>query len=197
MSSDSDLARACGDIGYWLAIAETLLAHADQVPSEGGASGFESRPPWNPEVANALLDAHAGIRDLESEMRFEVTGRRWRRPDSSPHTGDALQAITAMELAVTRPHHDRAIHMLTRWALAIRRLPAVDEALRWQPLRAAEDGGMPPVCPHCRCYSLRVAIQAGLVACWNPECRDADGRRPEAHLDISRLDGSPVLVWRS
>lgn len=197
MVSGGELAEACADIGYWLAVAETLLAHADELPAEGGPGRPGSRPPWNPAVANALMDAHSGIRDLEADMRFEVTGTVRRRSDRAGNTGDVLSGISAMEMAVSRPHHDRAIRLLTRWALAIRQLTAVDRSPRWERIRPAEEGGMPPVCPYCECYSLRVAIQAGLVACWNPACCDPDGKRPEARLDISRLDGSPVLVWRS
>lgn len=192
--NDSDLARICADLGHWIAVAETLLAQADCVPTESTAFTPFSRPPWNSEVACALFDTHAMIRDIESEMRQEVSGTVARRSHRSGNTGPVLAAITAMEVAVTRPTLRRAQRELGKVALRIRQLPAVDEALRWERLRNAPDE-MPPACPYCECYSLKVAIVAGLVACFNPSCADDDGERPTARLDISRLDGSPVLAW--
>jgi hypothetical protein len=203
--SDSDLARACADLGWWIALAETLLPEPDRQPSERAGGTPSSCPPWNSAVANALLDAHAGIRDLEAEMRLEVdanSGARAletagrRRSDRSGNTGEVLAAIASKELAVTRQECDRAVRRMARLALAIRRLPAVDEALRWERIRPGPDG-LPPVCPYCELYSLRVAVTAGLVACWTPGCTDDTGERPEARLDLSLLDARPVLVWRS
>lgn len=193
---DGDLTQACTDLGRWLAVAEALLAQPDEQPKERAGSTPFSRPPWNGEVASALFQAHADIRDLESEMRLEVTGTVRRNSDRPGNTGAVLTAIASMGVAVTRPHCDRAVRKLTRLALAIRRLPAVDEALRWERIRPTA-GAMPPACPFCECFSLRVAVQAGLVACFNPECYDENGERAQGRLDISRLDGSPILAWGS
>lgn len=198
----SDLAATCADLAHWIAVAETLLAQADCVPAESVLATPFSRPPWNQAVASALFDAHAMIRDIAAEMRDEIdrksasrdrlTERRWSQ--RSGNTGAVLAVIAASESAVDRPMQRRAQRELGKVALRIRQLPAVDEALRWERLRTATDE-MPPACPYCECYSLKVAIVAGLVACFNPSCEDDDGERPTARLDISRLDGTPVLAW--
>ncbi len=189
-----DLKQACTDLGRWIAVAESLLPQPDEQPSERAGSTPFSRPPWNGEVASALFQAHADIRDLEAEMRLEVTGTVRRMSDRAGNTGQVLTAIASMEVSVTRPHCDRAVRLLTTLALAIKRLPAVDEALRWERIRSSA-GSLPPVCPFCECFSLRVAVQAGMVACFNPTCYDENGERPQGNLELSRLDGSPVLVW--
>lgn len=197
MSTGTDtgiLRQACASLGHWLAVAETLLAQADQLPTEAAALTPFSRPPWNQAVATALFDAHAAIRQLESDMRAEVSGTLRRCSPRSGNTGRVLAAISAMEVAVSSQLHKRAVKELNRLSLHIRQLPAVDESLRWEHVRT-EAGTEPPKCPYCECFSLRVAITAGLVACFNPDCADEDGERPTAKLDISRLDGSPVLVW--
>lgn len=200
--NDSDLATTCADLGHWITVAETLLAQADCVPSESTVSTPFSRPPWNQAVASALFDAHAMIRDIAAEMRDEIDrksaqrdrllARRWSQ--RAGNTGAVLAIIVASENAVDRPMQRRAQRELGKMALRIRQLPAVDEALRWERLRTAPDE-MPPACPYCECYSLKVAIVAGLVACMNPACTDDDDERPTARLDISRLDGSAILVW--
>jgi hypothetical protein len=36
-----------------------------------------------------------------------------------------------------------------------------------------------------------------VVVCVFPGCKDMDGRRPpQARMDLSKIDGKPVLVWR-
>ena len=56
-----------------------------------------------------------------------------------------------------------------------------------------------PACPYCRTYSLRVADRSTVVACFysgldGDGCKDADGNRPFARVEISKLSGI-VLVW--
>jgi hypothetical protein len=190
------LAAACSELRGWLAIAETLLAARDQQPSVRVAGQPASRPPWNSAVADALDDARAGIRRLEADMYLEIFGKpRRARGSSDGNTTAAIKAVAAMETAVTRDHAKEAAHALARWAAMIRRLPAVDDLPHWIRIRPGPDG-LPPKCPFCGTFSLRLAMESGLVACWMPGCADSDGRRPQAHLDISRITGSPVLVWQ-
>jgi hypothetical protein len=191
----TDLAQACSELGNWIAVAETLVAIPDQQPGVRVSSKPGSRAPWNPAVATALLDARQGIRDLECEMRTEVTGAPGRpRGGSDGNTRDALKAISAMEQAVSRDHVADALRQLISWANTIRRLPSIDDLPHWRRLRPGPDG-MPPRCPFCETFSLRVAVESGVVGCWFPGCTDSEGRRPQARLEISRLNGSGVLVW--
>jgi hypothetical protein len=51
-------------------------------------------------------------------------------------------------------------------------------------------------CPWCHCQTLRYQRQAGLVRCVNPACLDGTGQRPLAQVELGRLSGEPLLVWR-
>lgn len=192
----SELAQACEELGSWLAIAGTLIAVQDVAPTARSAVGRPaSRPPWNSQVAHALTDAHAGIRDIERDFRLEITGSHRARGGSDKNTVRALKAIAAMEQAVSEESATKAAKALGRWVTALMRLPSVDKAPVWEKIRAGPDG-KPPVCPHCATYSLRVDLSRGIIACWFPDCKDGDGRRPVAQLEMSRVNGAPVVIWR-
>jgi len=192
-----ELARACEELGAWLAVAETLIAEPDIIPTARTTGKPGSRPPWNASVAYAITDAHAGLRQLENELRLEVTGRHhWPgRGGSDANTIGSMKAIAAMGTVVSRQQAKEAARRLAHWADQIRQLPAVDDKEKWEKIRAGPDG-MPPRCPCCRNFSLRVNMTRGLVSCWTPDCADEDGRRPQARMEINRVDGTPVLVWR-
>jgi len=190
-----ELAAACEELGSWLAIAETLIGEPDIIPSTRSSGKPSSHPPWNAAVAYAITDAHAGIREIEREFRIEVTGRHRWRGGSDANTTTAMEAITAMSSAVPRALAQRAARSLIHWANQIRMLPAVDDKERWEKIRAGPDG-LPPRCPYCKTFSLRVSMTRGLVACWMTGCEDGDGRQPQARMDINRIDGTPVLAWR-
>lgn len=189
-----DLRNAAQDLGHWLSRAEALLAEKDEDGSPGAVSSATSRAPWNGEVAAALLTAHAGIRELEADLRYEATGTSRRLSDRAGNTGSVLAAIVALGNGVSPQSRRHAIRDLTLWSVRIRQLPAVDDALRWERIRPDADRD-PPVCPWCEAYSLKVAVSAGMVCCFNPSCRTEDGERPTGRLELSCIDGSPVLVW--
>jgi hypothetical protein len=192
----SDLAQVCSELRGWIAIAETLIGARDQKPGVHIASQPSSRPPWNSAVADALLDAWQGVRELELEIRTEISGRRTARPHGPTDVGtrNALKSLTAMEPAMSTDRAKDATAALSRWANVIRRLPAVDDLPHWMRIRPGPDG-LPPRCPYCQTFSLRVALESGVVACWLPGCSDSDGNPPRARLDISRINAEPVLAW--
>jgi len=208
----SGLAEACQELASWLAIAETLVAVADIQPSARPASRPGTRQPGNPAALNAVMDAHEGIRRLEASFRVQVTGTRMARGGSDANTLTALGALPDLASAVPVQHQDvrndqgrrkpcrcqhcDAAHTLVRWALAIQQLPAVDTVTRWIPIRPGPDG-LPPQCPWCQTFSLRLSTEYGQVRCFFPGCTDEDGNRPEARLEISTLSGQPVLAWTS
>jgi hypothetical protein len=196
----TDLGDACTELGKWITVTEVLLAVPDEQPSADGRRGTlhdapGSAPPWNPAVADALLAAFFGIRRVENEMRLRIPLKAIRRGGSPGNTRRALEQITAMETAVDEGTAGDALRRLSRWKTAIWQLPAVDEAPRWVRLRRGA-GGLPPQCPHCTWFSLRVAQGSGMVACFTPGCRDLEGNQPVGRLDVSLIDGSPVLAWR-
>jgi len=200
-----ELAQACEELGSWLAIAETLTALPDIEPGGRRAGKPGSRPPGNQAALGVIMDAHAGVRALEAEFRFEVTGTRRPRGGSGANTEVALSALPDLADAVPVQHeagrpcrcaHCEALRQVGRWALAVRQLPAVDDAPRWVKLRAGPDG-LPPRCPFCETFSLRLAVESGEIWCWFPGCEDGDGNQPKARVEISRIGGIPVLAWSS
>ena len=192
----SDLEDAAEDLMTWLIVGEHLIAQPDKRPALRSSGKPGSKPPWNAAVAHAILDAHQGVRDLEQRWSDQVTGRHRDRGGSNGNTAHALKRITSMELAVTRDDVKEGTRLLRRWATTIRQLPAIDDAPRWEKIRAGPDG-LPPKCLFCGTFSLRVAIESGVVICVYPDCKDSDGNRPQALLEVNKLDGSPVLVWAS
>jgi hypothetical protein len=106
----------------------------------------------------------------------------------------ALDRIPA--LAVSAPHGERAaaVRLLTRWATAIRQLPAIDDAPVWEKIRPGPDG-LPPICPYCDNYSLAVAVQSGQVMCRFPGCTDANGDTPQARMDIGQVSAEYMVYW--
>ena len=179
------------DLARYLPVAAVLIAHPDTTPSgPGGKPG--SRPPWNAPAANAKYDALAVIADWHAELRYRVTGRTGQRLPASA-TGAALKAIASLAHAVPRDLVRAAERDLARCVQVIMVLNAVDEAERWEKLRAGADGKR-PCCPWCACPNLRVAVRAGLVACVTIDCTDQDGRRPVASMALGAVSGTPMVV---
>ena len=90
------------------------------------------------------------------------------------------------------------LHAVTLWVRQVRQLADVGREETWtRPPRAP--GSLPPSCPRCRCYSLRVSRELGLIRCTNPSCRDKRGQPYErAFEDIPDLvpaqrTGSPAV----
>jgi hypothetical protein len=180
-----------------LRTVDLLMADADIAPAARRRLGKESRTPGNTQVFNAITDAHEMVRRLESALRWVVTGNPGlRRGGSWGNTIAALASIPRLAEAVTDHDRKQATRMIYRATRSIGQLPAVDTHVRLEKIRRAP-GGVPPRCPGtCGTFSLRVAISTGTVMCVYPgDCRDLDGRRPQARLEISQLTGDPQLVW--
>jgi len=197
-SGPADDIQAAGDaLLDYLTAAEVLITRPDAPGTVSSGHSASSAPPWNPAAANVVMTIHAGVRELERELRLRVAGTVLERGGSDVNTVLGVAAVTAMCAAAdtgTRRHALRTIH---GWTVAAQRLPGIDEATRWIPVRAAKDRD-PPACPHCGTYSLRLAEGAYMVACFHPDCpgRGSDGQRAMARLDLSRLPPhGPVLLW--
>jgi hypothetical protein len=197
----SAVAAAAGVLADGLAAAAPLIAEADIAPGPRTRRAVPAaNPPWNAAVAAAVLDAHAGLRQLERDLRTRVTGSPGEpRGGSDANTLASLAAVVNLAEAISRDDADDIARVLMRWAAATQRLLAIDKKARWLPIRRHR-GARPPRCPYCRTYSLRVAERSGVVMCFYPGpdgngCTDRDGRQPYARLDLSRLDGTPWLLW--
>lgn len=167
-------------------------------PSRGTPARREiagSPAPWHPEAGVLLYLVAEEARRLEASLRLEVTGHTGpRRGGSDTNTGLALGAIANLVHAVPDDHAQAAARIVGRWIRQARQVADIGLEERWTPV-PAPPGKLPPPCPYCRTYSLRVAIRAGLIGCINRGCEDSQGTRPHGRLERSRLNGDPMIIW--
>lgn len=155
-----------------------------------------SPAPWHAEAAAVLLDIHEGARRLEASLKRDVSGRLGeRRGASTENTRSALKSIVRLAEALDEGQQADAARIVSRWVTTARQLRDIDEADRWEPL-PRRPGALPPPCEYCATYSLRWNRRSGEVRCVNGECRDGDGHRPVARMEIGRYSGQAALVWR-
>jgi len=182
----NDLTSTCAIMAQLLPIAQALTTQPDTNGTTGhGQPG--SRPPWNTAAANAAMDAHAGIRTLEADLREAVTGHR-----GPPRGGSDTSTIAALDAIQRLANNDARQAMVTaelsRLIVPIEQLPAVDQAEPWRRI--------PAQCPYCGYTMLRVQARAGIVTCLrHGACRDHQDRHPTGRLDVSRITGDPLIRW--
>lgn len=154
-----------------------------------------SPAPWHAEAGPLLMTIHAGVRELEVDLKWHVSRRLAEtRGGSDANTTAALDSIVRLVHGVD-DHTARGVrHQLDRWIEQARQVRDIGESERWIPIHVPK-GQLPPSCLYCKTFSLRVAQESGRVACVNPRCEDENGQRPRAHIEKNRLDGSAVLVW--
>lgn len=195
----SRLADAVDDLLDLLPLLAELVSEPDNDGSSTRGLNPASVPPWNAAVAYVMLDVHEGARALEAGLYEELTGaaRKTKRGGSNGNTDAALKAIVALGAQLGLHPSKAAAVLVERWVMAGRRLPAVDLSPVWRRLpRTPVPGGMPPVCPYCKTFSLRVAVRSRVVRCFNPgPCEDGTGGRPVGSLELGRVSGQPMLVW--
>ncbi len=197
MADPVDLVReACVLLASYLPVLERLVAEPSSTAN--AAAGMSPRPPdspepWNAPAGRALMDAHEGTRRLEAALRYAVTGHPGSRRGGSPgNTAAALAAIPKLAAGLDKDAEAAAVRILDRWANEARAVRAIDEAQQWRSLRSRP-------CPHCRCYFLKVLLDAagrpsGHVECFTVGCQDGTGARPVAAMGTDDR-GRPVLAW--
>ncbi len=194
--SRADVAEAAAGLARCLCLAGQLSPQPDTIAANGPGLPAGPAEPWNAQAANAFLDAWQEVRDLEHELRAEVTGRpewvyRTRGPargGSDANTNAALAAIAALAEAVDDPAAADIARRMGRRAAVVLQLPAVDEAERAQTV--------PARCPYCGVGMMRVFPRSGRVTCLRyGSCRDSGGHHPAGQLDVSRLTGDAIIVW--
>ena len=154
-----------------------------------------SPAPWHPEAGPVLMTIHAGARELERDLRYHVTGRMpEERGGSDGNTAAALDSIVRLVHGVPDDHARDARRDLDRWIEQAKQVRDIGEAERWIPIHVPA-GHLPPECPYCKTFSLRVAQESGRVRCANQVCEDGEGNRPSGRIDKNRLNGSAMLVW--
>lgn len=198
--TENDVTSDRADAG--MLTSSLLVVDQDAEPGTGRRTVPATRTPGNTQALNAEMDAHELVRRLEASLRLVVTGHTGRmRGGSDSSTRAAIAAIERLGEAVSPAARELAARLLERVTKTIGQLPAIDQIPRWEKLRAGP-GGLPPRCPNCSTYSLRYSPLTGVVMCIFPGpdgkgCVDLDGNSPpRARIDISKIDGHPVLVWR-
>lgn len=212
--SDDPVTEAASELGRWLLIAGTpevrrvkadaglasvalgLITEHDQQNRTRVHTQPRSAPPWNPAVANAILDAHAAIRQVEANLHVDVTGRPRATPRAATErdTLKALDNIPALAAGADRALRALVIRKLNQVTTSIRQLPAIDDAPVWERIRPGPNG-IPPECPYCKNYTLAVALQSHDIMCRHPGCEDRDGNVPKAKMVIGEYTGQRMVAW--
>lgn len=200
---------------------QALLAEPVADPTTGTMSHHKvtgSPAPWHTEAAAALFTIHAGVRDLEADLRYHVAGRTvmqhrhartetvcgktttrefivtGERGGSNGNTLAALDSITRLVHGVPDDIARTVRGALDSWATQARQVRDIGEEDRWEPFRAPK-GQLPPACPYCKTYSLRLVRAYGRVRCANRACVDTNGDRPAGGIDKNRMTGRAMLAW--
>jgi hypothetical protein len=156
----------------------------------GSVSG--SRPPWTAQAAELVTDLHAKARQYEASMLHTVSGRDPQRGPSGRNTWLALYHVT--DLMVVVPDRDVVLVLvgLRSWVGRAEVFLGQAEPIRRLP---REFGQGEQVCPWCAYQTLRCYTKTGSVFCVNPACRDGDGCRPQASIEVTD-SGDLSLRWQ-
>jgi len=177
---------------------EILETEISQPVGRGVGKGAAASPtgpkaPWNTQAADLVTELHAQSRRMESDLNQYVVGRIPLRGSSSRNTWLALYHVT--DLMAGAP--DRTVLGLLvemrRWVGKAETTLGQSDPIHRLP---REFGQNDPVCPWCSYMTLRCYVRTGTVFCVNPGCRDEDGVRPRANIDVSET-GDLTLVWHN
>lgn len=178
---------------------QALLAEPVADATTGTTShhkAFSSPAPWHEEAATVLLTIREEARRLEASLYWQITRKLpARRGGSDRNTAAALAAIARLVHGVPERDARDALHIVARWIRNAGQVKDIGIEERWQPAWPAGPGELPPKCPYCQTYSVRIATRAGLVVCINRSCRDGNEERPRGQLERSALNGDPMIVW--
>jgi hypothetical protein len=162
------LPEVCADLKPLLPVLEDLVTQPDTQPMPGRTQPG-SRPPWNTAVANILFIIHAGVRELEQDFRYQVTGTMTLRGGSDVNTIRAIDAVCRLAEALDQAYADMAARLFTRYVTAAMQLPAIDLEERCRIVIVPD--GSERACPDCTRRMLRVFERSGRVACLGCEKR--------------------------
>lgn len=192
------LSDAISHVRTYLTDVAALLPEPHGKPRIGtiGRSAPESSEPWQGAAAATYWTIHFGCRRLEEQIRADLGFEPHRPPrgGSTANTDEALRAIDRAAPTMTPDMLAVARRRAERWSTSIDQLTDIDRADTWVPV-PRQPGALPPACPYCAMYTLRMSVQRELVRCFNPPCRDGNDRPPIARMDRNRLTGDGVLVF--
>ncbi|MGW4958010.1 hypothetical protein ACWEPL_12360 [Nonomuraea sp. NPDC004186] len=141
------------------------------------------------------MTIHAGAREWELTLKYQAVGALTEeRGGSDQNAVDAFDSIVRLMHGVGDDLTRDVCRHLYRWVEQVRQIRDIDESEKRIPIHVPK-GQLPPACPYCKTYSIRLAQESGRVACSNSRCEDENGERPRGRIDKNRLDGSAMLSW--
>jgi hypothetical protein len=190
------ISEAVTDLTGLIARLEEEIPEKRKQPYGGYGSGKGGHGPlaaWNSPAAMLLLEIHAGIRDLETDLIYQIAGVIRTRPGSDGNTLAALNGLPALTAGVPYESARQAARRLESWAYrASLILGDVDPFSRLPRLPGETD----PACPYCHVRgSLRVRHATGTVMCLRPGCKDSEGNRPRGRIEVGSFSKEPLIAW--
>jgi hypothetical protein len=197
MTPAEEVAGLVAELKPLIAQLIELLPEPIADPTRGTMSRHRvsgSPAPWHAEAGPVLMTIHAGVREVEDDLRYRITGTLQPRGGSDGNTTAALDSIVRLVHGVPEDVARGVRRELDRWIEQARQIRDVGESEKWIPIRVPR-GHLPPACPFCSTYSLRIAQESGRVACANTRCVDSNGERPRGRIEKNRITGQAVLLW--
>jgi hypothetical protein len=177
---------------------EDELPEKKKNPHGGNGSGKGGHPPltsWNTQAAMLVMDIHAGVRELETDLRYSVTGVVRSRGGSDGNTLRSLRGLPALCAGCDYAAVQLACKKMESWIWRARMVLGDAEPFSRLP-RLPGQGE--PACPFCKTAgSLRVRHATGMVICLKPTCRDSEGSRPQGRIEVGSFSGEPLVAWAS
>jgi hypothetical protein len=169
------------DAGHHALSLNERLESVIAVKSRTASGGFHgkidfSQPPWQAQVAMAIMDLHAQVREAEGCLRVSLRLPYRERGGSSGNTRKAMEAV----LRLSEGADDGSVKANTRWIDGWNRKASI--AL-----------GKTEI-PFCKNRTLRMLPLEGLIKCINPVCKDEKEKKPEARLEY--FEHELVLRWQ-
>lgn len=158
-----------------------------------GKGGHGQLAAWNTQAAYLLLDVHIGARELELNIRYQVSGSIWIRGGSTGNTISCLRNLPSLAAGVPHDVAAGAVRKTGSWVFRGQLVLGQVEPLSRLPRLPGE---AEPCCPFGNHKgTLRVRHASGVVACIHPACRDANNQRPVGRIELGAYSGEPVIAW--
>jgi hypothetical protein len=157
-----------------------------------GSGGHGPLASWNSQAALLLLEIHAGIRELETDVKYQLSGRVRSRGGSDGNTFAALDGLAGLVATADYTTAQTIARKLENWAFRARLVLGEVEPFSRLPRLP---GQKEPACPYCQSRTLRYRPFSGQVRCVRPGCKDGNGDSPVGKLDVGAYSGEPELAW--
>lgn len=152
-----------------------------------------SPAPWCAEPAEVFHAIRGAARGWETDLRLRCGFPPRERGGSDGNTDGALLSLHALAEAAGNDELNYTGELVSQWVREAS--TALDEVERWERFPRLPGKSELP-CPYCGRTTLRMLKRSGRVMCVNFSCKDSDGRRPYARLELGRYSGQGIIVFR-